>query len=76
MPEKLTGGTLTPAYGRDYKNRASVILDLNANKDFTMNTYNGSGYCSLEDLADGSFQVRDKSQAKVWVVKIKNGIAS
>jgi hypothetical protein len=26
--------TLTPAYGRDYKSRMAVLLDLTANKDF------------------------------------------
>ncbi len=76
MSEKLTGGTLTPADGREDKNRASVLIDLNAGKDFTMNTFNGSGYCSVRDLANGSFQVRDKSQMKVWVVKVVNGVAS
>jgi hypothetical protein len=74
--EKLTGGTLSPAYGRDYKNRMSVVQDLNTGKDFMMQTYNGRGYCSVRDLADGSFQVRNKSLAKVWVIKINSGVAS
>jgi len=74
--QKLSGGTLSPAYGRDYKNRLSVVTDLNAGKDFMMNTYNGSGYCSVRDLADGTVQVRNQSLRNVWVINIKNGIAS
>lgn len=67
--------TLTPAYGRDYKNRAAIVEDLNAGKDFMMNDYNQSGYCSLRDLPDGQVQVRDASHRKVWTVNIKNGVA-
>jgi hypothetical protein len=26
--------TLLPAYGRDYKNKAAILADLNGNKDF------------------------------------------
>ncbi len=72
--EKLTGGTLTPAYGRDYKNRAQIIEDLNKGLDFTMQTFNFSGYCSIRDL-EGSFQVRDRSLRKSWTVSIKQGVA-
>lgn len=72
--QKLSGGTLIPAFGKDYKSRAEVILALNAGTDFTIQTYNFSGYCSIEDLA-GHFQVRDKSLRKCWVVFIENGKA-
>lgn len=73
---KLQGGTLTPAFGRDYKNRASILRDLNDGRDFTMNSNHGFGYCSIRDLQDGcSFQVRDKSFRKVWTIKIQNGKA-
>lgn len=72
--DKLTGGTLLPAYGRDYKNRASIIVDLNAGKDFVIRTYTDDGYCSIRDLS-GIFQVRDRSQRKVWSVKVSDGVA-
>ena len=72
--EKLTGGTLTPAYGRDYKNRQQVVDSLNRREDFTINYYNAQGYCSIRDL-EGSFQVRDRSMRKVWTVSIKQGVA-
>ena len=71
----LTGGTLTPAFGRDYTNRAQIIKDLNEGKDFMAHSPMGGGYCSIRDLADGQFQVRDKSYAKVWTVNIKGGVA-
>lgn len=75
MAEKLTGGTLTPAFGRDYKNRASIVESLNKGDDFTMNTFSFHGYCSIRDLADGQFQVRDRSQRKVWTINVKDGKA-
>lgn len=72
---KLSGGTLLPAMGRDYKNRASIVADLNDGKDFLYVSYNGDGYCSIRDLANGSFQVRDRSKRKVWSITITNGVA-
>lgn len=71
----LTGGTLTPAYGRDYTSRAGIVEHLNAGKDFTMSCPTFNGYCSIRDLADGQYQVRDKSMRKVWTVNIKDGVA-
>lgn len=71
----ITGGTLTPAYGRDYKNRASIVESLNKGDDFILNTYNGSGYCSIRDIADCQIQVRDKSMRKVWTINVRNHIA-
>lgn len=71
----LTSGTLAPAYGRDYTNRKQIIESLNAGHDFMINTFNGSGYCSISDLADGRFQVRNASLRKVWMVTISEGVA-
>ena len=31
--------TLQPAYGRDYKSKAAVLADWNANKDFRIASY-------------------------------------
>ena len=75
MMDKLTGGTLIPAFGRNYKNRTAVITDLNKGLDFTVQTYNFSGYCSIRDLANGSFQVRNASLEKLWLIKVKDGVA-
>jgi hypothetical protein len=67
--------TLTPAYGRDYKNRAQIIADLNAGKDFMAHSYDGSGYINLPQMDDGQYQVRDASQRKLWIVNVKNHVA-
>ena len=77
MSGTIHGGTLTPAYGRDYRSKAAIVEDLNAGLDFMLNTYGGSRPlpCSLSDLADGSFQVRDRSLRKLWVVAVKGGVA-
>ena len=68
----LTGGTLTPAYGRDYKSAKAAKADLlSGQKDFVLNTPMGCGNVSLSDLAPGStFQIRYNSLRSVAVVKI------
>ena len=73
--DKLSGGTLMPAYGRDYKNRAQIVEALNKGVDFMYHSFNGDGYCSIRDLADGQFQVRDASARKVWVINVRSGVA-
>ena len=42
--------TVVPAYGRDYKNKAAAIADWEAGKDFYIQAYNLSGYCSNRDV--------------------------
>jgi hypothetical protein len=71
----LTGGTLSPVYGRDYTKRAAIVEDLNKGLDFNIDTYSFSGLCSVRDLADGMYQVRDRSKRKVWSITIKSGVA-
>ena len=44
---------LTPAYGRDYTSKDKAIADFEAAKDWLYNSYDGSGYCSIRDFADG-----------------------
>jgi hypothetical protein len=73
--KKLSGGTLMPAYGRDYNKRADIVADLNAGMDFKYQSFNGDGYCSIRDLADGQFQVRNANARKLWTVNIKSGVA-
>ena len=46
---KLSQGTLTSAYGRDYSTKAEVIADFRAGKDFIVNFPKGSIYCSIRD---------------------------
>lgn len=69
-------GTLTPAYGRDYKSRKEVVVALNEGKDFFMNGFGGSGYCNVKDLPDGFINVRYKKLTQVAVITIKEGVAS
>lgn len=37
--ERLTSGTLTPAFGRDYKNGREAEAAFRAGKDFILNAY-------------------------------------
>lgn len=46
--------TLTPAYGRDYKNKKEVLADWHNNKDFLIT--------DMSDPYDGSYM--NKEQAK------------
>ena len=45
-------GSLTPAYGRDYKTGAVALADWNDGKDFTINNPSMSTYCSISDTED------------------------
>jgi len=45
----LSQGTLTPAYGRDYSNKADIVKDFRAGKDFRIHWPTGSTYCSISD---------------------------
>jgi hypothetical protein len=45
-------GTLTPAYGRDYKTGADAVAAWNDGKDFKINNPEMRGvYCSVRDTA-------------------------
>jgi hypothetical protein len=44
--------TLTPAYGRDYKSKAAVLADWDANKDFMVNHISHGGYVNKAQLRD------------------------
>lgn len=72
---KLSGVTLTPAYGRDYKSKKEVIAALNKPEDFLANHYTGTTYCSVRDLADGEHSVRYKKLTQQAIVKVKDGKA-
>lgn len=63
---------LTPAYGRDYKSRKEVVAALNQGKDFEIAApmEHGGRYCGLQDIPEGSHNVRYKRLANVAVVKV------
>ena len=46
-------GTLTPAYGRDYKSKADVIADFRSGKDFRLVLMSSAGYVSVRDYNEG-----------------------
>ena len=57
--EKISSGTLTPAYGRDYKSAKSFAIDLFEGKDFYINTHLTKALCSIRDLQPGAkLQIR------------------
>ena len=65
-------GTLTPAYGRDYKSKKALLEDFNTGKDFYFNSPWGSGYCSIRDFAKGAeITFRYGNLMKVTVYNLK-----
>ena len=67
----ITSGTLTPAYGQDYKSAKELKASFVAGQDFILNTYNGSTYCSILDCAPGaSLQFLFGLLRKVTVIKV------
>jgi hypothetical protein len=47
---------VSPAYGRDYKNRRDALDAFKSGKDFTHETsliFGGGSYCSIRDFAPG-----------------------
>ena len=67
-------GSLTPAYGRDYKNKKAVLADLVANKDF-VDSLSGKK-CSLSTLQlyckERYVQIRYCGLMKVLVIDMQN----
>lgn len=60
--------SLTPAYGRDYKNKRDVIKDFEAGKDFVLNHLGSQQYCSKPDFVPGTpVQLRYKNIRSVVV---------
>jgi hypothetical protein len=69
--------TLLPAYGRDYKNKAAILADLNSDKDFLISGIS----CALINREQllmervGSVVVRYKNQRSVTSFKLsKEGV--
>ena len=62
---------LTPAYGRDYKKKADVIADFNANKDFEGGYDIGFKLINKEQIAKGTtVLLRYKGNTQVASVKL------
>lgn len=68
--------TLTPAYGRDYKSKAAVLADWDANKDFMINHISHGGYVSKSQINDlkvdgfSHISFRYSRCTKVFIVQI------
>lgn len=66
--------TLTPAYGRDYKSKKEAIADFDANKDFVLQTFDGSGYINksqiLAEFPGATVNIRYKRLTQIAVVKL------
>lgn len=68
---KLRGGSLTPAYGRDYKSAKAATADFLAGKDFVHNDHTGSGYANIDDYEPGcTVRLRYNHIRDVTVVKV------
>lgn len=67
---------LTPAYGRDYKSKAAVLADFDANKDFIFNDlgnrYDGKpvNKSQLREVGQKSVQFRYGDNRKTFVSDI------
>ena len=63
---------LTPAYGRDYKNKADVTAAFEAGKDFNGDYQMGFALCNKSDIAKGSKVVlRYRKNTALTVVTVK-----
>lgn len=69
---KLSGGVITPAYGRDYKSMKDVQADFDAGKDFRWQSFDGEGIVNREDFVVGAkIQARYAKIRKVGMVTVK-----
>lgn len=65
--------TITPAYGRDYKNKADLLKDWLDGKDFTLQHMASSTYINREGAEQAgltSFQARYKELRSVAILKL------
>lgn len=67
--------TLLPAYGRDYKRKADIASDLNANKDFYINGISPALINKEQLINEGmkTVVVRYNNQRKVTNLKLVKG---
>ena len=62
---------LTPAYGRDYKNKKEVLEDFNLNKDFNTSMGQPINKDQIIDMGLHSVNIRYKKLTQVAVVPVK-----
>ena len=65
--------TLVPAYGRDYKSKAAVLKDFDADKDFVIaDLFSGNDgrYVNKSQLKGQSVNIRYKNKTMIMVVKV------
>lgn len=64
--------TLTPAYGQDYKSKAEVLADFDAQKDFRNQSFNATGaYVNKQQLPAGAtVQFRYGKLRKTFIHKV------
>lgn len=69
---KLENGTVSPAYGRDYKNSTAAKAAFLEGKDFVNESINRRGmYCSVRDFEAGALvSVRFNKLQKVVLVEV------
>jgi hypothetical protein len=68
--------TITPAYGRDYKNKKEILADWEAGKDFTLHNGFQTTYINKQDAErDGltKFNVRYAGHVKLTTIQLKKG---
>ena len=66
-----TSGTLSPAYGRDYKSSEQTKKAFFDGKDFKLNTPWGTTYCSVKDFKSGDrVAIRYSKLHRVTIVTI------
>ena len=67
--------TLLPAYGRDYKRKADIASDLNANKDFYISGISPALINKEQLISEGmkTVVVRYNNQRKVTSLKLVKG---
>jgi hypothetical protein len=61
-----------PAYGRDYKNKAAIIEDINNEKDFLISSFNPALINKSQLISEGfkSVVVRYANKRKVTSLKL------
>ncbi len=63
--------TLVPAYGRDYKSKGEVLVDLMADKDFDLAGITGSGKINLAELRQDAV-VKGPQQVNIRYKRLQN----
>lgn len=61
--------TVTPAYGRDYKSKAAILADWNADMDFTLQP--DGCYINRPQVESGEVNVRYSRMTKVAVLFVR-----